>query len=132
MAALIDAGKGPKTVARDLTKRGRPVAERTVASWREGRYLPPADTLALMSLLYGVPIDPLLAAEPSSGLADQLADHRARLAALEDRLGHLAMLTGHDQALESLVRADDDTREAVDRSLADLRASRRKRESGEA
>jgi len=66
---------------------GVDAAERTVASWREGRYFPRADIAILVWSLAGVlPADEHInGAAASSLLADQVADLAQRIERLEGR-----------------------------------------------
>jgi hypothetical protein len=83
MAALVEGGHGPKAMARELTRRGHPVKERTVASWREGRYFPTVDVVVLMHKITGVRLDENLDhGEGFAGFAmriAQLEETQARL-----------------------------------------------------
>ena len=124
LASVIDA-RGPKSVARDLAGMGWPYEEGTVRTWR-GKKNPPPDVVLALSARYGVSIDEFVVGKAlERTLGDQLAEHARRLAALEDKLGALAMLTGHDQDIEHVVEVTDGAREALERSLDDLDARRR-------
>lgn len=83
----IDRGGGPKAVARELASLGVSVKERTVASWREGRYFPGADVAILLAARFHVSLDRHVFGEAlERTLADQLTDHDRRLERLEARL----------------------------------------------
>ena len=73
MVALIEGGGGPKAMARELTHRGHPVKERTVASWREGRYFPTIDVVVLMSKITGVSMDEHSGDTATEGLGERIA-----------------------------------------------------------
>lgn len=84
-AEVIDQkGGGPKAVTRRLNDLGHDVKERTVASWREGRYVPSVAVAGLLSVVYGVSLDLYLRGEALErtvvGRLEEVEQQVARLA----------------------------------------------------